>query len=853
MMLVGSKINRRLVAAQQCRCFSLKDLIATLEKNGDGIKKPTTAPNKRFEIPSNISSGGGPNRFKPAMSNIQNSSQRNAAEDNAKAASTLGASVRESFRHASQYKNLNYSNSKQDNSNANSPPSTGGPGREHSGRDLYRSVGRAAAAATGENHASNIISELSGEDRYQRHQQALQMKSQQFHRNIPSGRERVHYNKNIAGDYLNAPPGGRDHYGNRYNGKNESLRELDMPVKKKKTAPVVTVKNVSLPTRGFITVDAIAHLVGSKKSVIETMLKKLDELPDNYSSDSSLFLDLEGENGITTSNEPNADGLTNKIDVDVAELVILELNRDDINVTRETSKESIMSSKHYYSSKEADPNVAATMVPRAPIVTIMGHVDHGKTTLLDSLRSGHTADDEAGGITQRLSAFTVRTKGATSDAKYVVFLDTPGHAAFQSMRTCGASATDLVVLVIACDDGIRPQTLEAAKTAIDANCEMIIAINKIDKIADLKERAKRKQNIFNKLVEHDITVEEYGGNIPVVDISAKTGDGLDDLMEAILLQSDVMELKAAGSGLAETTVLDARMEKGRGVIADVLVRWGSLSVGDNFVAGESLGRVKVMEDSNGRRIQTAGPSTPVRLMGFRSIPEAGSELLSVESEEKAKQIAERRQRMDVLRKTHEASLIHKAQVAAAELAKEELAAAQRAAGIVPEKWYRKKRSAQMVPEVVEPTSSLPAVELILKADGMGTLQALQYLVDNIASKVKDIVDVKVIRASVGDVTSSDVNVAATASMLTDKTKHEKEANVQAACSAATILGFNVNIIDSQTRSALKMGDVNFVRNTVIYRLEDHLLSMIQDYMPKEKIETVEVTTICELFELNILL
>lgn len=236
-------------------------------------------------------------------------------------------------------------------------------------------------------------------------------------------------------------------------------------------------------------------------------------------------------------------------------------------------------------------------VPRAPVVCIMGHVDHGKTTLLDTLRTANVAASEAGGITQRLSAFVVNMGG-----KRTVFLDTPGHAAFTAMRSFGAAATDLVILVVAIDDGVRPQTVEALKIAKESKSAIIVALNKVDKISSQEDLVKARRRVLNELMGHDLIAEDNGGEVQVVEVSGKSGLGIPDLIEKVQLEADVQELTAADVGPAEGTVLDAVVEKGRGVVVDLLVLWGSLSVGDIVVAGTSYGKVRSITDDTGKAI-----------------------------------------------------------------------------------------------------------------------------------------------------------------------------------------------------------------------------------------------------------
>ena len=477
------------------------------------------------------------------------------------------------------------------------------------------------------------------------------------------------------------------------------------------------------------------------------------------------------------------DGELKLIDADTAELLVLELG---MPVTRQKSTSAL---DNLGPSKSS----ALPLSPRAPVVCIMGHVDHGKTTLLDSLRKGKVAASEAGGITQKLSAFSVHTGG-----RPVVFLDTPGHAAFSSMRSNGAQATDVVVLVVAADDGVRPQTVEALRTAQQAGCAIIVAVNKVDKMA-YSDRAQSRLRVLNQLLEHGIIAEDFGGETQVVEVSGKTGEGLDALIEKLLLQADLLELKAATEGQAEAIVLDANIERGRGVVANVLVKWGILKLGDDIVIGSIYGRVKAMINDKGESITEARPSCPVRLLGLRSVPGTGQELLSVSSEAKARQIAERRQRVEELR-----------------AAKEKLNVVSPAgSGLAPASSPGSEANAIATATPDSAVNDIvPVLNVLIKADGVGTLEALKRLVQSLGSRTKDVL-VKVIGASVGDICRSDIELANT--------------NVGA---GALVLGFNVSLADSSTRSLAKEADIKISRDTVIYRLEDELRATMLGLMPK---------------------
>ena len=529
------------------------------------------------------------------------------------------------------------------------------------------------------------------------------------------------------------------------------------------------VKEVSIPALG-LTLRGLAQRLSTRLPDLAKTLKLLGE-----------EIQEENENVL--------------IEADVCELVVLEMG---LAVKREESlggAESAQLAPSLAAAAAVGTSSEIVLAPRAPVVCVMGHVDHGKTTLLDSLRKANVAAGEAGGITQKLSAFGVQVAG-----RQVVFLDTPGHAAFSKMRSHGAEATDLVVLVVALDDGVRPQTREALRVAQEAKCTILVALNKVDKIADPVERKAARTRVLSQLAEDNLLVEDFGGDVMVVEVSGKTGIGLDQLVESLLLQADVLELKAAVTGQAEATVLDAYMEKGRGVVADILVRWGTLSVGDPIVVDTMYGRVKAMVDDAGNPINTAGPSRPVRLLGLRTVPTAGQELLSVASETKARQISERRTRLQELKAQRQQELKQAGMLAAAA----EAAAAQAS--------QNPSEGDSTAPAPVSPKT--PHISVLLKADGVGTLQALEQVVKGLGERTSD-VTITVSDASVGDITRSDVERAFTVGN-------------------ALILAFNVGLADSATRACAKELDVSIMRDTVIYRLEDSLRSAMQAQMPKER-------------------
>ena len=391
---------------------------------------------------------------------------------------------------------------------------------------------------------------------------------------------------------------------------------------------------------------------------------------------------------------------------------------------------------------------------RAPVVTIMGHVDHGKTTLLDTIRSSKITDSEFGGITQHIGAYEVEV----ADGRRIVFLDTPGHEAFTMMRARGASATDIVVLVVAADDGVMPQTQEAIDHARAAEVPIVVAINKIDKANANIDKVKKG------LANANLNVEDWGGDIPAVPISAVKKQGVDDLLEVILLTAELQELKANPELPARGVVLEARKEAGRGIVATVLVQNGSMSIGDVFVAGAAWGRVRSMTNDLGKTVKVAPPATPVEVTGFNELPDAGDAFQVVEEESKARSIAEYR---------------------ANELRQQELAPAAGKASL--DQLFRRIRGGE-----------LKELKVVLKADVQGSLEVVR---DTLLKLGTEKVAVDIIRAGVGAVTTNDV--------------------LFAAASEAVVIGFNIR----PERNAADLAEkeqVDIRLHTVIYQLTDEL-------------------------------
>ena len=436
--------------------------------------------------------------------------------------------------------------------------------------------------------------------------------------------------------------------------------------------------------------------------------------------------------------------ITQSIDHDTAALVVEELGHKVVRANDNDAEDALLA------ISDADERVA---VPRAPVVTIMGHVDHGKTSLLDYIRRTKVANGEAGGITQHIGAYHVTTpKGVIS------FLDTPGHAAFTSMRARGAQLTDIVVVVVAADDGVMPQTKEAIQHARAANAPIVVAINKIDKASADPMRVK------NELLAEQVVAEEFGGDVQMVEISAKTGLGIDDLLDAISLQAEVLELKAVADGRASGVVIESSLDKGRGPVATVLVQQGVLKKGDYLVCGIQYGRVRALFDETGSQVGEAGPSIPVQVLGLSGVPEAGDDFVVVEDERLAKDVAQTRET-----KRRESRL-----VATAGSRMEDIMA------------QLGKGEGQQV------------LNLLIKADVQGSVQALSQSLVGLSN---DDIRINVIHSGVGGITESDAN--------------------SAVASKATVIGFNVRA-DASARRIIESNGVDLRYFSIIYDVIDQV-------------------------------
>ena len=457
------------------------------------------------------------------------------------------------------------------------------------------------------------------------------------------------------------------------------------------------------------------------------------------------------------------------IDQETAQLVAEEMGHKVILRRENELEEAVMS----------DRDTGAAAEPRAPVVTIMGHVDHGKTSLLDYIRSTKVASGEAGGITQQIGAYHVET-----DNGMITFLDTPGHAAFTSMRARGAQATDIVVLVVAADDGVMPQTIEAIQHAKAAQVPVVVAVNKIDKPEADPDRVK------NELSQYGILPEEWGGESQFVHVSAKAGTGIDDLLDAILLQAEVLELKAVRNGMASGAVIESFLDKGRGPVATVLVREGTLHKGDIVLCGFEYGRVRAMRDELGREVLEAGPSIPVEILGLSGVPAAGDEVTVVRDEKKAREVALYRQG-----KFREVKLARQ----------------------------QKSKLENMFANMTE--GEVHEVNIVLKADVQGSVEAIS---DSLLKLSTDEVKVKIIGSGVGGITETDATLAA--------------------ASNAILVGFNVRA-DASARKVIEAESLDLRYYSVIYNLIDEVKAAMSGMLsPELKQQIIGLAEVRDVFK-----
>ena len=462
--------------------------------------------------------------------------------------------------------------------------------------------------------------------------------------------------------------------------------------------------------------------------------------------------------------------ITQTIDHDTAVLVVEELGHKAVAAQPDDAESELLAHVE---------DVQGEAVPRPPVVTIMGHVDHGKTSLLDYIRSTKIATGEAGGITQHIGAYHVET-----DKGVISFLDTPGHAAFASMRARGAKLTDIVVLVVAADDGVMPQTIEAIQHARAAGVPLIVAINKVDKSDADPDRIK------NELLAHDVVAETYGGDTQMVELSAKTGQGVDELLDAISLQAELLELRAVADGRASGTVIESSLDKGRGPVATVLVQQGRLERGDYLVCGVQYGRVRALFDETGSQVKSAGPSIPVQVLGLSGVPDAGDDFVVVDDERLAKEVAQQREA-----KRRELRLVQ--------------AAGNRMEDIMAQMG---QGEAQQV------------LNLVIKADVQGSVEALRQALTGLSNEQ---IRINVIVAGVGGITESDANAAATAK--------------------ATTIGFNVRA-DAAARKVIETHNLDLRYFSIIYDVIDQVKQVASGLLGVEiREEIIGIAEVREVF------
>jgi translation initiation factor IF-2 len=516
--------------------------------------------------------------------------------------------------------------------------------------------------------------------------------------------------------------------------KPEGKHQFEMPVE-----PIV--KEVTIPE--MIIVSDLAQKMSVKAAVVIKHLMKL---------------------GIMAT-------INQSIDQETAAILVEEMGHKAIMQSDDDFEQEMLAEVQEENNREE--------LPRAPIVTIMGHVDHGKTSLLDYIRKTRVAAGEAGGITQHIGAYQVKT-----DHGSVTFLDTPGHAAFTAMRARGADVTDVVIVVVAADDGVMPQTKEAVDHARAANVPIIVAINKIDKPDANPEK------VMQELANIDVLAEEWGGDVQFLKISAKTGEGIDDLIEALIVQTEILELKAPVEGSASGIVLESRLDKGRGVVATVLVQKGTLEGGQMVLCGHEYGRVRAMFNENGVAIKEAGPSVPVEILGLSGTPNAGDEFLVVQNERVAKELAKHREDRKKLTR-------HAVQ------------------------------QASKLDEVFSrmTTGEIATVNLVLKTDVQGSLEALRSSLIGLSN---DEVEVKVIYGGVGGINEGDANLAL--------------------ASGAILMGFNVRA-DAATRRLIEEKGIDLHYYSIIYEAIDEVKKAISGMLaPEIKEQIVGLAEVRDVFK-----
>ncbi|WNC70898.1 translation initiation factor IF-2 [Thalassotalea psychrophila] len=457
------------------------------------------------------------------------------------------------------------------------------------------------------------------------------------------------------------------------------------------------------------------------------------------------------------------------IDQETASLVVEEMGHNVVLVNENALEDAVLEDRGHVGDS----------ITRAPVVTIMGHVDHGKTSLLDHIRKAKVADGEAGGITQHIGAYHVETGHGM-----ITFLDTPGHAAFTAMRSRGAKATDIVIIVVAADDGVMPQTVEAIQHAKASDAPIIIAVNKMDKEGIDVERVR------SELSQHDVLSEEWGGDVQFCPVSAKTGLGIDELLDAILLQAEVLELTAVVDKMATGVVVESKLDKGRGPVATVLVQEGTLNQGDIVLCGLEYGRVRAMRDENGKTITTAGPAIPVEILGLSGVPQSGDEATVVKDEKKAREVA----------------LFRQGKFRDVKLARQQ-----------------KAKLENMFASMEE--GDVSEVNVVIKSDVQGSLEAIS---DSLIKLSTDEVKVKIVGSGVGGITETDASLAA--------------------ASNAIVVGFNVRA-DASARKVIESENLDLRYYSVIYALIDEVKAAMSGMLaPEFKQEIIGLAQVRDVFK-----
>ena len=541
------------------------------------------------------------------------------------------------------------------------------------------------------------------------------------------------------------------------NDENEKVRSLAAVRRAREKAKLRNLNNLENK-------EVLENKERKKKEIIIPDLIGVGELASRMAEKSSTLIKMLMKLGVMST-------INETIDGDTAELLVIELGHTPKRVS-ESDVELGLDGK-----EDTDKD----LVSRPPVVTIMGHVDHGKTSILDAIRQKKVASTEAGGITQHIGSYIVESK-----QKKITFIDTPGHAAFSQMRARGSNITDIIILVVAGDDSVNEQTIEAISHAKASNCPIIVAINKIDL------ETSNPQKVENDLMKHEIISEKMGGENVFVNVSAKTKEGLDELLDAIQLQAEIMELKANPNRSAEGSVIESKIEKGKGTVVSILIEKGTLNVGDVVVVGKEWGKVRALYDDEGKRLQMALPSYPVEVVGLSGAPESGEKLVVVESEARAREVTQYRSRM---KRIEENSTIKRVSID------------------------------QMLQDSSEEQKVL--ISVIIKTDVHGSKEAIEQSLKKMNSEK---VEIKIVHSGVGEINESDVTLAT--------------------ASNARIFGFNVKA-NVQAKNLSKREKISLKYFSIIYEVIDEAQKIIDGFFEEDfKEELVGKGTVKKVFEMS---